>query len=97
MKKRVLVVEDDEALAQVVSDITRLRRIRREPGRRTAIARSRAAASSCRIWSLLDLTLPGRSGFDLCQILRRNGRAGVIILTARGQKADTRCGTRRRR
>jgi DNA-binding response OmpR family regulator len=37
---------------------------------------------------LLDLTLPGRDGFDLCEVIRRGGRAGVIILTARGRKAD---------
>jgi DNA-binding response OmpR family regulator len=87
MKKRVLVVEDDEALAQVVSDILVFEGFEVSlvgDGDR-AVAR---AAEFMPDLVLLDLTLPGRSGFDLCQILRRNGRAGVIILTARGQKAD---------
>jgi DNA-binding response OmpR family regulator len=87
MKKRILVVEDDEALAQVVSDILVFEGFEVSlvgDGDR-AVAR---AAEFMPDLVLLDLTLPGRSGFDLCQILRRNGRAGVIILTARGQKAD---------
>ena len=87
MKKRVLVVEDDEALAQVVSDILVFEGfdVSLVSDGDRAVAR---AAEFMPDLVLLDLTLPGRSGFDLCQILRRNGRAGVIILTARGQKAD---------
>jgi DNA-binding response OmpR family regulator len=37
---------------------------------------------------LLDVSLPGTSGFDLCDVLRHDGRIPVIFLTARGQKAD---------
>ena len=87
MKKRILVVEDDEALAQVVSDILVFEGfdVSQESDGDRAVTR---AAEFMPDLVLLDLTLPGRSGFDLCQILRRNGRAGVIILTARGQKAD---------
>jgi DNA-binding response OmpR family regulator len=87
MKKRILVVEDDEALAQVVSDILVFEGfdVSLVSDGDRAVAR---AAEFMPDLVLLDLTLPGRSGFDLCQILRRSGRAGVIILTARGQKAD---------
>ena len=37
---------------------------------------------------VLDLMLPGMSGFELCGLLRRHGRTPIIILSARGQKAD---------
>src|SRR5262249_9963737 len=36
---------------------------------------------------LLDVVLPGRNGFELCHIWRRQGVA-VIMVTARGQKHD---------
>ncbi len=32
--------------------------------------------------------LPGMGGFDLCSVLRQGGHTPIIILTARGQKAD---------
>jgi DNA-binding response OmpR family regulator len=37
---------------------------------------------------ILDITLPGRSGFDLFEPLHQRRRTPIIILTARGQKAD---------
>ena len=32
--------------------------------------------------------LPGRDGFELCGLLRQGGATPIIMLTARGQKAD---------
>jgi DNA-binding response OmpR family regulator len=87
MKKRILIVEDDAALSQVVSDILVFEGFEVDLVADGTLAVTRAAEFMPDL-VLLDLTLPGRSGFDLCQILRRGGRAGVIILTARGQKAD---------
>ncbi|HWI63771.1 MAG TPA: response regulator transcription factor [Symbiobacteriaceae bacterium] len=37
---------------------------------------------------VLDLMLPGLSGFDLCRWFRRHSRAPVMILTARYEEAD---------
>jgi DNA-binding response OmpR family regulator len=87
MKKRILIVEDDAALSQVVSDILVFEGFDVDLVADGDLAVTRAAEFMPDL-VLLDLTLPGRSGFDLCQILRRGGRAGVIILTARSQKAD---------
>jgi DNA-binding response OmpR family regulator len=88
MKKRILIVEDDAALSQVVCDILVFEGFEVELVTDGDLAVSRAAQFMPDL-ILLDLTLPGRSGFELCEVLRRSGRAGVIILTARGQKADT--------
>jgi DNA-binding response OmpR family regulator len=87
MKKRILFVEDDPALAQVVSDILVFEGYEVELVNDGNLAISRAARFLPDL-VLLDLMLPGTNGFDLCQILRRGRRAGVIILTARTQKAD---------
>jgi DNA-binding response OmpR family regulator len=87
VKKRILIVEDDAALSQVVSDILVFEGFEVELVTDGDLAVARAAQFMPDL-VLLDLTLPGRSGFDLCGVLRRSGRAGVIILTARGQKAD---------
>jgi DNA-binding response OmpR family regulator len=87
MKKRILIVEDDAALSQVVCDILVFEGFEVELVTDGDLAVTRAAQFMPDL-VLLDLMLPGRSGFDICEILRRRGRAGVIILTARGQKAD---------
>jgi DNA-binding response OmpR family regulator len=87
MKKRILIVEDDAALARVVGDILAFEEYKVEWVTDGDLAIQRASEFMPDL-VLLDLTLPGRNGFDLCSILRRGGRAGVIILTARGQKSD---------
>ena len=87
MKKRILIVEDDAALARVVCDILAFEGFDVQWVADGDLA-IKSAAEFMPDLVLLDLTLPGRSGFDLCGVLRRGGRAGVIILTARGQKSD---------
>jgi DNA-binding response OmpR family regulator len=87
MKKRILIVEDDAALAQVVCDILVFEGFDVELVTDGSVAIDRAREFMPDL-VLLDLTLPGRNGFDLCEVIRRGGRAGVIILTARGRKAD---------
>src|ERR1700674_2357403 len=87
MKKRILIVEDDAALARVVSDILVFEGFDVEWVSDADLAINRASELLPDL-VLLDLMLPGRSGFEVCGALRRGGRAGVIILTARGQKSD---------
>src|ERR1700722_11667901 len=38
--------------------------------------------------AILDINLPGGSGFDLCGVLRRESTAPIMMLTARGEEAD---------
>jgi DNA-binding response OmpR family regulator len=87
MRKRLLLVEDDEALARLLQDnfafcgfevewiadgATVIDRVR---GRRPDLV-------------LLDVMLPGVDGFTLCSLIRESGRTPVIMLTARDQKRD---------
>lgn len=87
MKKRILIVEDDRGLAKVLGDNLRFDGFLVESvaDGETAVARARVFAPDL---VLLDLMLPGRDGFELCPLLRQGGRTSIIILSARGQKAD---------
>jgi DNA-binding response OmpR family regulator len=38
--------------------------------------------------AILDINLPGGSGFDLCAAIRREARLPILMLTARGEEAD---------
>ena len=87
VKRRILVVEDDPALARILRDNLVVEGFQVEcvgDGSR-AVAAARDFAPDL---ALLDVTLPGMNGFDLCQIWNRSQQFPVIMLTARGQKAD---------
>ncbi len=88
VKRRILIVEDAEALRLSLSD-----RLESE-GYEVALAADgdagfeRARAEPFDLL-LLDVMLPGRSGFDLLRDLRREGvSAPVLLLTARDEVVD---------
>ena len=87
MQKRILVVEDDRALARVMRDNLALEGFQVE-----VVASGNAAVGCARTFVpdliLLDLTLPDRDGLGVCSVLREHGRIPIIIVSARGQKAD---------
>lgn len=87
MQTRVLIVEDDDALARVVSDSLRFEGYEVEVTNdgNEAITRLRAFQPDL---VLLDIMLPNRNGLDLVSVIRQGGRVPVIILSARSQKAD---------
>ena len=87
MPSRILIVEDDAGLARVLSDNLRI------DGFEVAwTATGDDAPPAARAFQpdliLLDVMLPGRNGFELCRILRQNGRTPVIMLSVRAQKND---------
>ena len=85
----ILVVEDDGEMRHLVA------RLLRDAGFRVLPARD-----GREMWDLLenaatppdlivlDVMLPGASGFDLCRRLRQRGRIPIIMLTARGEETD---------
>jgi two-component system alkaline phosphatase synthesis response regulator PhoP len=85
---RVLIVEDDEAMAVALRDGFSYE------GYDVRMAND--GASGLRLASegdhdliILDVMLPKMSGLDVCKKIRRNGsRVPVIMLTARGQEID---------
>jgi two-component system, OmpR family, response regulator MtrA len=87
MKKRILIVEDDAALARVLSDNLTFSGFDVEHvDDGTKVIRELRAFSPDLV--LLDLMLPGTDGLELCGLIRQGGRTPVIILTARDQKTD---------
>lgn len=87
MKKRILIVEDDSALARVLTDNLEFE------GMDVACVGDGAAAvadakAHCPDLVILDIMLPDTNGFELCSVLRQAGRIPIIMLTARGQKSD---------
>jgi two-component system alkaline phosphatase synthesis response regulator PhoP len=87
MKKRILVVEDDASLARVLRDNLVFEGFDVE-----WVGDGHAAVNAARAFApdlvILDVMLPGRDGFELCGLLRKGGATPIIMLTARGQKAD---------
>jgi DNA-binding response OmpR family regulator len=87
MKKRILIVEDDTSLARILSDNFTF-----EGFDVCSVFDGNKALDAVHEFApdlvVLDVTLPGRSGFELCNLIRRAGQTLIIMLTARGQKAD---------
>jgi len=88
MKRKILVVEDDASLARVLCD-----NLIYEGFDVSLAADGQRALTENEAFNpdlvLLDLTLPGLDGLDVCRRLsEEQSRTGIIILTARTQKED---------
>jgi DNA-binding NarL/FixJ family response regulator len=87
MQDRILIVEDDPVLSRVLRDSLIIDGYDVEcvsDGNQALGVAERFAPDLI----LLDITLPGRSGFELCKIWRQQHGIPVIITTARTQKTD---------
>jgi DNA-binding response OmpR family regulator len=88
MKTRILIVEDEPALSMAIRD-----ELEFEGFDVTVIddgirALDRMLTNPPDL-AVLDLMLPGKSGFEICAEVRRRGLATpIIMLTARAQEAD---------
>jgi two-component system OmpR family response regulator len=85
--RHILLVEDDEEMRKLLLSLLR-RSGFRASGARDGIEMHHLLGSTPVDLVLLDLMLPGRSGFDLCRELRATGRLPVIILTALGGSSE---------
>jgi two-component system, OmpR family, alkaline phosphatase synthesis response regulator PhoP len=87
MQKRILIVEDDQALARVIKH-----NLTFEGFEVALVTDGHAAVGRARAFTpdliLLDLMLPGCNGLDLCAVLHEGGNVPIIIVSARGQKVD---------
>jgi two-component system alkaline phosphatase synthesis response regulator PhoP len=86
--KRILLVEDEPGLVLTLTD--RLKSEGYDVGSASDGPSGLALAARER-WDviLLDVMLPGSSGFDVCRDLRQQGvTTPVVMLTARGQVVD---------
>lgn len=87
MSGEILIVEDDHTLAQVVA--TSLERVgftTRIVGRGDEV--EAAVVSRRPDLVVLDLTLPGLDGLEVCRQLRDQGGIPIVILSARSDEVD---------
>ncbi|WP_139978199.1 MtrAB system response regulator MtrA [Nocardioides litoris] len=84
---RVLVVDDDAALAEMLSIV-----LRQEGFDSQVVARGDRALEAVRAYKpdvvLLDLMLPGRDGIDVCKEIRAESGIPIVMLTAKGDTVD---------
>jgi DNA-binding response OmpR family regulator len=87
MKKRVLIVEDDQALAKVLADNLAVEgyEVDHVADGNLALERVRAFVPDLVV---LDITLPGMSGLELCDRLWHHGHVPVLMLTGSSRHSD---------
>ena len=84
---RVLVVEDDEGIREMLKyNLVSAGFSVHEASDGAAGLRTARTARPDLI--LLDLMLPGMSGFDFCRALRKNSRVPIIMITAKDAEVD---------
>jgi two-component system response regulator RegX3 len=95
-KIAVLVVEDEEPIRTGLCDVLTFHGYQTEASARGDDGLERAREGSHAL-VILDVMMPGLSGFDVCEQLRASGcQTPVLMLTARGAEEDVlrgfRCG-----
>lgn len=87
MTQRILIVEDETELGAITADY-----VDAAGFQATVLANGRAALTSIRDnvpdLIVLDLTLPGLDGIDLCRAVRTFSAVPIIMVTARVEEID---------
>src|SRR6266496_2928013 len=87
MKARVLVVDDDPALAEMLTIV-----LRGEGFDTAVVAEGNRALPALRELRpdlvLLDLMLPGINGIDVCKAIRAESGVPIVMLTAKSDTVD---------
>ncbi len=87
MKGRVLIVDDDTALAEMLGIV-----LRGEGYEHAVITKGDEALPMFREFKpdlvLLDLMLPGRDGIDVCKEIRSESGVPIVMLTAKSDTVD---------
>jgi len=87
MKARVLVVDDDPALAEMLTIV-----LRGEGFDTAVVGDGTRAMPALREFKpdlvLLDLMLPGMNGIDVCKAIRGESGVPVVMLTAKSDTVD---------
>src|SRR3954463_13145406 len=86
-KGRILVVDDDASLAEMLTIV-----LRQEGFESRMVARGDLAMEQFRDYRpdlvLLDLMLPGRDGIDVCKEIRAESGVPIVMLTAKSDTVD---------
>jgi two-component system response regulator MtrA len=87
MSQRILVIEDDQAIAEIVGIL-----LRAEGFEVSYCADGNQALTAFQVVNpdlvLLDLMLPGRDGVEICCAIRETSGVPIVMLTARSDTSD---------
>lgn len=86
-ERTILVVDDDAAIVDLMRDFLEAEGFRVEGAvnARDAMALLDRTSIDC---MLLDIMMPGESGFELCRRVRRASDVPILFLSARGEDLD---------
>ncbi len=90
-KKKILIVDDDEDLSFIISEMLEEHGYETQTAVNVNEAYEKLTANSCQL-ILLDINLPDGSGYEICRELRKNSRIPVIFASARSMEDDRICG-----
>ena len=87
MGQRILVIEDDQSIAEMVGIL-----LRGEGFEVSYCADGLQAMNAFQVVApdlvLLDLMLPGRDGIEICKTIRQSSGVPIVMLTARSDSTD---------
>ena len=87
MGQRILVIEDDQSIAEIVGIL-----LRAEGFEVSYCADGNQALQAFQVVNpdlvLLDLMLPGRDGIEICRAIRESSGIPIVMLTARSDTSD---------
>jgi two-component system response regulator MtrA len=87
MSQRILVIEDDQSIAEIVGIL-----LRAEGFEVSYCADGNQAMNAFQVVNpdlvLLDLMLPGRDGVEICRAIRDTSGVPIVMLTARSDTSD---------
>ena len=87
MGQRILVIEDDQSIAEIVGIL-----LRAEGFEVSYCADGNQALNAFQVVNpdlvLLDLMLPGRDGIEICRAIRESSGVPIVMLTARSDTSD---------
>ena len=87
MGQRILVIEDDQSIAEIVGIL-----LRAEGFEVSYCADGNQAINAFQVVNpdlvLLDLMLPGRDGVEICRSIRDSSGVPIVMLTARSDTSD---------
>jgi two-component system response regulator CpxR len=85
--KRILVIDDDRELCELLAEYLKLEGFEVETVQEAARGIERALSEEHTL-VVLDVMLPGMSGFEVLQHIRSRSMLPVLMLTARGEDVD---------
>lgn len=85
--KKILIVEDDELIAELEKDYLEASNYETEVVTNGTLGMKCAREKEYDL-ILLDIMLPGISGFDICRELRKDMDIPIIMVTAKGEDID---------